>query len=350
MSKTILCADDSQTMQTVAEITFRASEYEYVGARSADEALQRARAKRPSLILADALMPGKTGYDLCSELKADPELADVPVVLLCGNSEPYNATKGAQVGADGYLTKPWDTQQMLDKVGELLEKFAQQGPSASAASPAGLNSGAAAATTPLPSIPSPAMASRPAAANKPPPTPSATANAQSAAAAAAAQRSATIMGMPTIKMPPSMAKPGMAASPSEPRKPQMTPTPAAQPSSATGDGGMGRGPSASPGVAADRALPTPPAGLPQPPSARAPMISGTPTKRPSLLTAQIAKAASDAMAAAAEQLGIAADSPEMHALLRISLDTVERVVWEVVPSLAEQMIREHLEQLTPKVN
>src|SRR5262245_22879844 len=119
MSKVILCADDSVTMQTVADITFRATDYAYVGARSADEAVDKARSQRPVLVLADAVMPGKTGYDLCQALKSDPATADVPVVILCGNSAPYDAARGTQVGADGSLTKPWDTQVMLDKVTEI---------------------------------------------------------------------------------------------------------------------------------------------------------------------------------------------------------------------------------------
>jgi CheY-like chemotaxis protein len=124
MSKVILCADDSVTMQTVAEITFRTTEYGYLGARSADEAIEKVKAQRPVLVLADAVMPGKTGYELCHALKSDPATADIPVVILCGNSAPFDGARGTQVGADGSLTKPWDTQVMLDKVVEILDKVA----------------------------------------------------------------------------------------------------------------------------------------------------------------------------------------------------------------------------------
>ncbi|MEZ4367162.1 MAG: response regulator [Kofleriaceae bacterium] len=102
MSKIILCADDSATMQQVAEITFHGTAFTYVGARSADEALTKAKAGKPALVLADASMgAGKTGYDLCLALKSDPATADVPVIILCGNSAPYDTAKAAQVGADG---------------------------------------------------------------------------------------------------------------------------------------------------------------------------------------------------------------------------------------------------------
>ncbi|MBE7448340.1 MAG: response regulator [Kofleriaceae bacterium] len=180
MTKVILCADDSVTMQTVAEITFRGTDYAYVGARSTDDALDKVRAQRPALVLADAVMPGKTGYDLCQAIKSDPSTADVPVVILCGNSAPYDAARGAQVGADGTLTKPWDTQVMLDKVGELLDKIADRRGLAGARAPAAV---AAAAPRHVAARPVPAPA----------PAPIAAAPAADAASLQSPPRSATIM-------------------------------------------------------------------------------------------------------------------------------------------------------------
>src|SRR5688572_28062077 len=109
-------------MQQVADITFRGTEFQYVGARSVDEALSKAKAQKPAVVLADSAMPGKTGYDLCLALKSDGATADVPVVILVGNSAPYDAAKGTQVGADANLPKPWDTQTMLEKVQEIVGK------------------------------------------------------------------------------------------------------------------------------------------------------------------------------------------------------------------------------------
>ena len=70
MSKIVLCVDDSVTMQQVADITFRGTEFTYVGARSYDEGLEKAKGQKPTLVLADSHMPGgKSGYDLCLALK-----------------------------------------------------------------------------------------------------------------------------------------------------------------------------------------------------------------------------------------------------------------------------------------
>src|SRR5687768_5227330 len=164
-------------MQQVADITFRGTEFQYVGARSVDEALQKAKAQKPAVVLADSQMPGKTGYDLCLALKQ--EMADVPVVILVGNGAPYDAAKGTQVGADANLPKPWDTQTMLEKVTEIVSKGATAKPG---------QAGAAAAAAP-------AAAAKPAAAATPAPGPAAAAAAAAAAASNQPPRSATIMGM-----------------------------------------------------------------------------------------------------------------------------------------------------------
>ena len=320
MSKIILCADDSVTMQTVAEITFRGTDLTYVGARSADEAVQKAKQQKPALVLADAVMPGKTGYDLCQALKSDAALADVPVVILCGNSQAYDAARGAQVGADGSLSKPWDTQVMLDKVLELIEKAASGGVArigGAAAAPAA----AAAAPVVKPATPvAPAPVAVPVAAAAKPATPA-------PAAAAQPARSATIMGMPSIKLPPQM---GSATPPAT--VPTVTPSvPAA------------RVPEPAP-VAAPRPVAAAPAAAPAAVAAevgRAPMVAGRPTKRSELVERTLAKMA----ARLAEATGLQPGSPELLALLKLSTEVVERIVWEVVPDLAEQIIRENLQEL-----
>ncbi|HEX7842403.1 MAG TPA: response regulator, partial [Kofleriaceae bacterium] len=126
MSKIVLCVDDSATMQQVADITFRGTEFMYVGARSFDEGLDKARSQKPAIVLADSHMPGngKSGYDLCLALKSDPGTSSVPVAILIGNAAPYDSARGLQVGADANLPKPWDTQTMLEKVTEIVTKAA----------------------------------------------------------------------------------------------------------------------------------------------------------------------------------------------------------------------------------
>lgn len=337
MSKTILCADDSATMQTVAEITFRATEYEYVGARSADEALSKARANKPALILADAVMPGKDGYELCKAVKSDPSLKDVPVVMLCGKSQVYDQSKGGDAGADGHLTKPWDSQVMIDKVGEILARTASEGAQASTAA-------AAPAPTPAPPTPAPPTPA-------PPPTP-----AKPDMAAANAARSATIMGMPSIQMPP---KDMGAASPATSlgtkpatAKPAFTPPAPAPPTPAPPKPAPPKPAPPSPAMATPTPAPASPKGDG---ASRAPMVKGSPKKRPPVPqrpAATLAARVATKLPSAAEQIaletGLDPKGPEIAALIKVTHEVIERVVWEVVPELAEAMIRENWEDLTRK--
>lgn len=330
MSKIVLCVDDSVTMQQVADISLRGSEFTYVGARSYDDGLDKAKSQRPTVILVDSVMPGKSGYDLCLALKSDTATANVPVVILFGNGAPFDATRGQQVGADASFQKPWDTQTMLDKIVDVLAKAAN-----GVARP---GSGTAAS----------APQATPAAPAAPPAAPKTVTPAAASAAAAMPPRSATIMGMPTVKMPAGAPQPAktaiMAVPPIAPDgansgyrapAPQMT-----TPGTSTGL----RAP-APPKVNND----APPAAAAAPALAiaggqRAPMISGTPTKRSALVERTLAKMA----ARLAEAAGIEPGSPELLALLKLSTEVVERIVWEVVPDLAEQIIRENLAELTAR--
>ena len=309
MSKIVLCVDDSATMQMVADITFRGTDFQYVGAKSHDEGLDKARANRPAVVLADAQMSGKTGYDLCMAIKSDPKLADVPVVMLVGNGAAYDAAAGAKSGADANLPKPWDTQTMLEKVTEIVSKS-----TGGVAKPGSGVAAAAAAPAPKPA-PTPVPTATPPgnAANQPP-------------------RSATVIGMPTIKMPA-----GVAPTVAPVTAPGKAPAPA----------------TTAPAVAAGAAVASAPArapvAAPPPPAAvggmnRSPMVSGSPTKRSALVERTLQKMASRL----AEATGLEPGSPELMALLKLSAEVVERVVWEVVPDLAEQIIRENLQELTSR--
>lgn len=336
MSKTILCADDSATMQMVAEITFRATEYEYVGAKSADEALAKARSTKPVLILADAAMPGKDGYDLCEAIKSDPALAGVPVVLMCGKSQAYDTQRGGQVGADDHVTKPWDTQVLIDKVAEILAKAGSTGVATAAKAPA------------VAAVPSPVDAPKPIAPVVPP-------------SLSNPARSATIMGMPSIKPPmptKAPAVPGVTAvqppaivRPPEPAKPVAAPiaAPAPKPVAPVVPKPVAA-PAAAP-VVARPAAPAPVAGNGTAAQAgidRPPMIKGIPTKRLKMVSPAVVQKVTAAATSVAREAGLDPAGPEMEAILRLSTDVVERIAWEVVPELAEAILRENISALSAK--
>ena len=324
MSKIVLCVDDSATMQQVADITFRGTEFTYVGARSFDEGLDKARSQKPTIVLADSHMPGadKSGYDLCLALKSEAATAGIPVVILVGNAAPYDAARGTQVGADANLPKPWDTQTMLEKITEIAGKAA---------------SGVARPGQPAPSAPVAPVAA--AGTNKS--APAAVAAVASSTSGSMPPRSATIMGMPTIKMPAGGSAP--ATSPPASAVPSKTNVMAVPPIAPGGSNGPGTSPAIrSPAPPPPAVVAAPAAGLAA--VSRAPLVGGTPTKRSQIVERMLQKMASRL----AEASGLEPGSPELAALLKLSTEVVERIVWEVVPDLAEQIIRENLHDLTAR--
>ncbi|MCA1582402.1 MAG: response regulator, partial [Acidobacteria bacterium] len=122
MAKKILLADDSLTIQKVVELTFSDSDYELVCVSNGQRALDRVREDRPDLILADAVMPEKNGYEVCEAIKGDPATARIPVVLLSGTFEPFDRERAERIGADAIVSKPFDSHQLLAQVDALLER------------------------------------------------------------------------------------------------------------------------------------------------------------------------------------------------------------------------------------
>lgn len=125
MPKTLLLADDSVTIQKVVGISFANEDIELVTVDNGDDAVDRARELRPDIILADVVMPGKTGYQVCEAIKDDPALAHIPVLLLTGTFETFDENRAAQVRADGHITKPFEAQALVDQVNSRL---AESGP------------------------------------------------------------------------------------------------------------------------------------------------------------------------------------------------------------------------------
>ncbi len=122
MSKKILLADDSITIQKVISITFASEDYILTIVGDGDSAIVKARELRPDLIMADVAMPGKNGYEVCEIVKKDPVLRGTPVLLLAGTFEPLNKAEAERVGADDSIVKPFESQELIEKVRTLTAK------------------------------------------------------------------------------------------------------------------------------------------------------------------------------------------------------------------------------------
>lgn len=122
MPHRILLADDSLTIQKVIELTFSGTDYELKAVGNGDLAVPLLDSFSPDIVLADCVMPGKSGYELCEEVKRRPGGRFVPVVLLTGTFEPFDKPRAEHSGADTVVTKPFDSQSLASLVRDLVNK------------------------------------------------------------------------------------------------------------------------------------------------------------------------------------------------------------------------------------
>ncbi|MCH9685057.1 MAG: response regulator [Deltaproteobacteria bacterium] len=333
MPTKILAIDDSKTMRLAIKITFAAEDADVTSVSKGSEAVARAKQMSADVVLVDAsLAAGEpTGYEVCRALKQDAATAAIPVVLLVSNQTGVDEAQLAASGGDGWLAKPFDTQELIDKVAAVQEQAAAR-PAAAAAAPA-----------PAPAAPAPVAA--------PPPTRPVSAPAP---AAAARPNNRTQMGMPAPAGPPASVAtptpapkpaPKPAVRPAAPARPAPRPAVAAPPPktrpSAPSRPATGPSPvTPTPAPAAAMTKPAPaPAAMARP--AAAPAGGPIPIAVPIPFTA--ADAPTPGMAARIQQASGAAgiDPKVAEALASLSRDVIEKIVWEVVPELAESIIRAH---------
>ena len=118
----LLLADDSITIQKVVNLTFADEGIDVTAVGDGDAALERLSAEPPDILLADVNMPGPNGYEICELLRSDEATRNLPVILLVGSFEPFDETEAARVGANAYLTKPFQSiKQLVAQVNDLID-------------------------------------------------------------------------------------------------------------------------------------------------------------------------------------------------------------------------------------
>lgn len=125
MSKKLLLADDSVTIQKVVGLVFANGEYDLQCVSNGDAAFEKISFERPDIVLADVNMPGKNGFELCSAIKGNPASSEVPVLLLVGAFEPFDEEQARSAGADGWIVKPFESQDLINEVEGLLSRPAE---------------------------------------------------------------------------------------------------------------------------------------------------------------------------------------------------------------------------------
>ncbi|MDN3517623.1 response regulator [Aquisalimonas lutea] len=120
MPKRILIVDDEPNIVLSLEFLMKKSGYEVTTATDGDQALAAVDRDNPDLVLLDVMMPRKDGYQVCQMLRERADLPDLRIVMLTAKGRDVEREKGLSLGADDYITKPFSTQDVVDKVDELL--------------------------------------------------------------------------------------------------------------------------------------------------------------------------------------------------------------------------------------
>ena len=122
MPKTVLIVDDEPNIVLSVEFLMQRDGLDVVTANDGQEALELLASSRPDLMILDVMMPRKNGFEVCAEVRADPELAGMPILMLTAKGREAEMKKGISLGADAYITKPFSTHDLVAKVHELLDR------------------------------------------------------------------------------------------------------------------------------------------------------------------------------------------------------------------------------------
>ncbi|KAF0167029.1 MAG: response regulator receiver [Rhodocyclaceae bacterium] len=122
MAMKILIADDEPNIVISLEFLLKREGYEVVVAHNGAEALERVRAERPDLAILDVMMPLRNGFEVCQDLRQDPEFKNLRIMMLTAKGRDTEVSKGLALGADVYMTKPFSTRELLAKVKTLIDR------------------------------------------------------------------------------------------------------------------------------------------------------------------------------------------------------------------------------------
>lgn len=122
MTARILIADDEPSIVVVLEFLFRQQGYEVETVADGSVLFDHTLRWQPNLVLLDAMLPNRSGFDLCRDLRADPRTAGIPIVMVTAKGRRAEIEAGLDAGADAYVTKPFGTHELVNTVRSLLER------------------------------------------------------------------------------------------------------------------------------------------------------------------------------------------------------------------------------------
>lgn len=122
MPRLLIIDDDPDALEMMTGL-FEAQGYQCEGLDSAEGLVEKARSTRPDLVLLDLMLPGMSGFEACRQLRTDPELFRVPIMLLSAMHSEQEIAHGLSQGADDYVGKPFDSRNLVQRVGQLVESY-----------------------------------------------------------------------------------------------------------------------------------------------------------------------------------------------------------------------------------
>jgi two-component system alkaline phosphatase synthesis response regulator PhoP len=126
MSKTILIVDDEAYIVTSLEYVMQSAGFEVAVAYDGEEALQKVAETVPALVILDLMMPKLDGFEVCEKIRQNPLWKDIRIIILTAKGRDIERKKGMSLGADDYMTKPFSTRDILNRVKELLAESEDQ--------------------------------------------------------------------------------------------------------------------------------------------------------------------------------------------------------------------------------
>lgn len=120
--KRILVVDNEVQLVEMVKIRLEANDYEIITAYDGQEALEKARNEKPDLIILDLMLPKLDGYTVCRMLKFDEKYKSIPILMFTARVQESDKKMGQEVGADAYITKPFDPQILLSKIKEFIHE------------------------------------------------------------------------------------------------------------------------------------------------------------------------------------------------------------------------------------
>jgi len=121
MDKKILVIEDDPSTVRLIKYTLQQEGYQVLTAPNGLEGIKKTKSEEPALVILDIMLPGLDGFEICHRLRADPQTAQLPILMVSGKAREIDRATGLKMGADDYITKPWHRPELVAKIAAMLE-------------------------------------------------------------------------------------------------------------------------------------------------------------------------------------------------------------------------------------